>query len=70
MPEFAAGTLEALTLLAERATRAPAGRRPFEVRLAATTLWLSKADVDEAAARYPDLALTLLKARDERSYAA
>jgi hypothetical protein len=70
VPDFAAASLEALTLLAERVTPAPTGRRPVEIVLADRSLWLPKAEVDEAAARYPDLALTLLKARDERSYAA
>ena len=70
MPDFVGATHEALTLLAERVTPAGSGRRPIEIALPGGSLWLSRAEVDEAAARYPDLALTLLKARDERSYAA
>jgi hypothetical protein len=70
VPDFAAASLESLTLLAERATTFPSGRKPLEIVLADRSLWLARSDVDEAAARYPELALTLLKARDERSYAA
>lgn len=69
-PEFGPATLEALGALAERATPEPQGRRPVELAVAGGSWWLSRADVDEAAARYPDLALSLLKARDGRAYAA
>ena len=69
-PNFAGASLEALTLLAERAAGAPTGRQPIEIVLDGVSLWLPKAEVDDVAARYPDLALALLKARDERSYAA
>ncbi|MBX3485385.1 Npt1/Npt2 family nucleotide transporter [Phenylobacterium sp.] len=69
-PEFAPATLDALTALAERATPAPQGRRPTELLLAGGSWWLARADVDEVAARHPDLALAMLKARDGRSYAA
>ena len=40
------------------------------IRVGARDLWLARADVEEAAARYPDLALAILKSHDGRSYAA
>jgi hypothetical protein len=70
LPDFATATIDALIALAERATPAPFGRRPTEVPVGERSFWLSRADIDDVAARYPDLALTMLKARDERSYAA
>lgn len=70
VPDFAAASIDAQVALAERATEAPAARRPIELKVDGRSFWLSRADVDEVAARYPDLALTMLKARDDRSYAA
>lgn len=69
-PEFALASIEAQMALAERATPAAAGRKPVELTLAGGSWWLSRPDVDEVAARYPDLALTMLKAQDARTYAA
>lgn len=69
-PEFALASIEAQMALAERATPAAAGRKPVELTLAGGSWWLSRPDVDEVAARYPDLALTMLKAQDTRTYAA
>ncbi|WP_293676380.1 hypothetical protein [uncultured Phenylobacterium sp.] len=70
IPEFASASLEALVVLAERAMPQPFGRRPVELVLPGPSMWLSKADIDDVAARYPDLALTMLRARDGRAYAA
>jgi hypothetical protein len=70
LPDFATATIEALVVLGERATPQPFGRRPTEVTLPRGSVWLSKADIDDVAARYPDLALTMLRSRDGRSYAA
>lgn len=69
-PEFATASIDAQVALAERATPTTAGRRPVELTLDGGPWWLSRGDVDEVAARYPDLALTMLKAQDTRSYAA
>ena len=69
-PEFASASIGAQVALAERATPAAAGRKPVELILEGGSWWLARPDVDEVAARYPDLALTMLKAQDQRSYAA
>jgi hypothetical protein len=69
-PEFAPASIDAQVALAERATREPAARKPVALEVDGATWWLSRPDVDEVAARYPDLALTLLKAQDTRAYAA
>ena len=69
-PELAQGSIEAQVALAERATATPAARKPVELRLPGRSWWLSRADIDEVAARYPDLALAMLKSQDTRSYAA
>ena len=56
LPEFGSATLEALAVLAERASPQPFGRRPTEAALAGGgSVWLSRADIDDVAARYPDL---------------
>lgn len=69
-PEFALASIDAQVALAERVTREPAARRPIELDVNGAAWWLSRPDVDEVAARYPDLALTMLKAQDTRAYAA
>ncbi|WP_068877371.1 MULTISPECIES: translocase [unclassified Phenylobacterium] len=69
-PDFAAASIDAQTALAARATPEPAGRKPVELRLGDRSYWIARADIEEAATRYPDLALTMLKARDDRAYAA
>jgi len=69
-PEFASASIDAQVALAERATPEAAGRKPIELALDGGSWWLSRPDVDEVAARYADLALTMLKAQDTRSYAA
>jgi ATP:ADP antiporter, AAA family len=69
-PEFAAASIDAQVALAERATSEPAARKPVALDVDGATWWLSRPDVDEVAARYPDLALTMLKAQDTRAYAA
>jgi len=69
-PEFAPASIDAQVALAERATSEPAARKPVELSLDGGPWWLSRPDIDEAAARYPDLALTMLKAQDSRAYAA
>jgi hypothetical protein len=69
-PEFVSASIDAQVALAERATPTPAGRKPVELVLDGGSWWLARPDVDEVAARYPDLALTMLKAQDTRSYAA
>jgi ATP:ADP antiporter, AAA family len=70
LPDFASASIEALVALAERVTTTPAARKPVELPLEGGSYWLSRPDIDEVAARYPDLALTMLKARDPRAYAA
>jgi len=70
VPGFAFCSIDAQVALAERATVEPAARRPVELPLQGRSFWITRADVDEVAARYADLALTMLKARDDRSYAA
>jgi hypothetical protein len=70
LPQFGTATIEALLVLGERAGDKPFGRRPTEVVLPGGSRWLSRADIDDVAARYPDLALTMLRARDGRAYAA
>lgn len=70
VPDFAAASIDAQVALAERATETRPARRPIELTVDGRSFWLSRADVDEVAVRYPDLALTMLKARDDRSYAA
>jgi hypothetical protein len=69
-PEFAAASIDAQVALAERATPEAGARRATELAVAGGGWWLSQADIDEVATRYPDLALTLLKAQDPRAYAA
>lgn len=69
-PEFTLASIDAQVALAERATPAATGDKPVELSLAGGSWWLSRSDVDEVAARYPDLALTMLKAQDPRAYAA
>lgn len=69
-PEFASASIDAQVALAERARPEPTGRKPLELGVDGAAWWISRPDVDEAAARYPDLALTMLKAQDTRAYAA
>lgn len=69
-PELAQASIEAQVALAERVTATPAARKPVELTLAGGSRWLSRADIDEVAARYPDLALAMLKSQDTRAYAA
>ena len=69
-PDFGAASLEAQAALAERAMAEPAARRPVALTVGGRSWWLSQADIDEVAARYPDLALAMLKAKDTRAYAA
>lgn len=69
-PEFAGAPIEPLAALAERAGDKPFGRRPLELVLDGGPAWLSRADIDDVAARYPELALTLLRTEDGRAYAA
>ncbi|TAJ73445.1 MAG: MFS transporter [Phenylobacterium sp.] len=68
--DLANASIDAQVALAERATPTPAARGPVELKLEGRSFWITRADVDEVAARYADLALTMLKARDDRSYAA
>jgi len=67
-PDLAAASIDAQVALAERATP-QAAARAVELPLAGRSFWLTRDDIDEVAARYADLALTMLKARDDRSYA-
>lgn len=69
VPDFAGASIDAQVALAERATLEAKGQGPVELRLATRPFWISRADVDDVAARYADLALTMLKARDDRAYA-
>ncbi|WP_205854197.1 hypothetical protein [Phenylobacterium kunshanense] len=68
--DFAPASLDAQQALAERAAPDATGAGAIELRLQGRTWWLDAADVEDLAARYPDLALAMLKARDARSYAA
>ena len=70
MPRFAPASIESLTALAERASPVREGRIGAEFEAAGRPLYLTRADIDGVAARYPDLALSLLKAQDGRAYAA
>ena len=69
-PDFASASIDALQALAERASPAKPARVAAEIQVGGRPFWLSRPDVDGVAARYADLALTLLKARDGRAYAA
>jgi AAA family ATP:ADP antiporter len=69
-PEFAAASIDAQVALAERVTSEPAARKPVELSADGRSWWLSRPDIDEVAARYPDLALAMLKVQDGRAYAA
>lgn len=69
VPDLANAGIDAQVALAERATAQPAARRPVELKLGDRSFWITRADVDEVAARYADLALTMLKSRDDRAYA-
>ena len=69
LTDFNAASIEALLALAERVgPQAQPGA--IELRTGAGSYWLSGKDIDGVAARYPDLALALLKVRDGRAYAA
>ena len=68
-PAFAAASIDAQVALAERATSTPRGRQPVALPVAAQAFWISQGDIDDVATRYADLALTMLKSRDERAYA-
>lgn len=67
LPDFNSASIEALIALAERAGPGPGG---VELRTPMGSRWLSQSDIDGVAARYPDLALTMLKVRDGRAYVA
>jgi hypothetical protein len=70
-PEFAAASIDAQVALALRAVAERPLAGGVELDIGAKSLrWLSAADIDDVATRYPDLALARLKADDERSYAA
>lgn len=69
-PVFGAAAVEPLMALAARTAEQPFGRRPVEVELPGGSVWLSKADIDDVAARYPELALAMLRAQDRRADAA
>jgi len=69
-PDFASASIDAQVALAERATPEPvAAQRVVELAVDGRPFWIARADVEEVAARYADLALTMLKAKDDRSYA-
>jgi hypothetical protein len=71
MPVFAAATIDAQARLALRARPAPPAGPALRIDLPdAPALWLPERDVRDIAGRYADLALTMLKARDDRAYAA
>ncbi len=69
--DFAPASIEVQTRLTACLTETrPAGdAMPINVT-GAPPLWLSQADIIDLAGRYSDLALSLLKARDDRAYAA
>lgn len=69
-PDFALASMDAHVALAEKAAPTKPGHAAVAIALPGACYWLSHSDIDETATRYPDLALAMLKARDERSYAA
>lgn len=70
VPAFSAASLEAQAALAERATPDPGAAPATRLALPdGRAWWLCKADADDVATRYADLALAMLKAADGRAYA-
>jgi hypothetical protein len=69
-PEFTMASIEAQVALAQHVSPDPPAGRAVALQAAGSTCWLSAAVVEEVAARYPDLALAMLKASDDRAYAA
>lgn len=68
---FAAASMEALLALAGRLRIADHDdARHVRVRCGGTVFALKNRDIREIATRYPDLALTMLKAQEDRDYAA
>lgn len=71
VPNFAAATLEALAGLAATARReAPAEAAWGGATASGAPFWIAYADISAVAARYPDLALVMLRMQDGRSHAA
>ena len=71
IPAFAPATTEAQMRLARRVTaNRPGDEGAMAITLDGFSLWLADSDIRDLASRYPDLALSMLKASDDRSYAA
>jgi ATP:ADP antiporter, AAA family len=71
IPDFAPASIEVQTRLAVcmKPVKPDGAAMPVQV-VGAPPMWLPQADVMDLASRYADLALALLKARDDRAYAA
>jgi AAA family ATP:ADP antiporter len=70
IPDFAPASIEVQTrLTASLATTKPEGAALSVAVAGAPPMWLAWSDIIDLASRYSDLALSLLKARDDRAYA-
>jgi len=70
-PNFAAATLEALAGLAAAARSEPPEAAAWNGATATgDRFWIAHADIRDTAARYPDLALVMLRLQDGRGHAA
>ena len=70
-PDLSAASIDAQAALAQRVVREKPVGPSVELPLGAgRARWLCMSDVEEVAARRPDLALAILKAGDGRAYAA
>ena len=68
--KFAAVPLEVLLVLAERARTTRPGQPAHEEGVGQARIWLLKHDIDEVAARFPALALVLLRSLQGMHHAA
>ncbi|SLJ86942.1 ATP/ADP translocase [Novosphingobium mathurense] len=69
-PEVGGATLEALGAAAQGATFERPESRALAAMAGGTPFWIAYRDLGEVAARFPELALVLLKSQDDRQYAA
>ncbi len=71
IPDFAPASIEVQTRLTGCLTATEPEAPAIPITIAgAPPMWLPWAEVIDLASRYSDLALSLLKARDDRAYAA